>query len=75
MKNGLIDVSYLLFVWQGVLLISLILLVYSLVDILKHSFKGNDKIIWVLVVLFLPILGSILYLFLGRKQRLKLNSN
>ncbi|WP_415222219.1 PLD nuclease N-terminal domain-containing protein [Psychroserpens sp.] len=42
-------------------------------DILKSSFEKNNKIIWILVVLLVPILGSILYIFIGRKQKLKLN--
>ncbi|MFD2588384.1 PLDc N-terminal domain-containing protein [Croceitalea marina] len=32
----------------------------------------NDKLIWFLVVLFIPLVGSILYIFIGRKQRLML---
>jgi len=42
----------------------------ALIDILKGSFNGNDKIIWVLVVIFLGILGTILYYFIGRNKNL-----
>jgi len=42
----------------------------ALIDILKNEFKGNDKLIWVLVVLFFPGLGSLLYLIMGRKRKL-----
>ena len=47
-----------------------IVFITSLIDILKNDFKGNDKIIWVLVVMFIPIIGSLLYLIIGRKKRL-----
>lgn len=48
-----------------------VLCLWALVDILKNSFQGaNDKVIWILVVLFLPFFGPLLYMFIGRKQKL-----
>lgn len=47
----------------------LIIPLIALVDILKSKFEGNDKLIWVLVVLFLGVLGAVLYFFIGRKQK------
>lgn len=42
----------------------------ALISILKSDFKQpNDKIIWVLVSILLPILGPILYFIIGRQQR------
>lgn len=46
------------------------LFLIALVDILKSDFKGNDKIVWMLVVILLPLLGSLLYFVVGRKQKL-----
>jgi uncharacterized membrane protein YczE len=45
--------------------------IFVLVDILKSEFRGYNKIIWILLVLFLPALGTILYLLIGRKQRVQ----
>ncbi len=45
--------------------------VIALIDILKNEFEGDNKIVWVLVVLFLGIIGAILYYFIGRKQKIK----
>jgi len=45
--------------------------VIALIDILKNEFEGNNKIVWVLVVVFLWLLGAILYYFIGRKQKIK----
>jgi 4-amino-4-deoxy-L-arabinose transferase-like glycosyltransferase len=43
----------------------------ALFDILRNQFKNqSDKIIWVLVVLLLPVFGSILYYAIGRNQKL-----
>ncbi len=73
MEKNINDFSFGLFFWQSILLISIVLLIYCLIDILKNSFNGNDKVIWVLGILFVPIVGSLLYLFIGRKQKLELN--
>jgi len=61
----------------GILLvISLIILpailwIIALIDCLKSDFEKDGKVIWVLVIVFLPILGSILYLTIGRNQKIK----
>jgi hypothetical protein len=48
-----------------------VLWIYCLVDIIRADFKGeNDKIIWLLLIIFLPLIGSILYLAIGMKQKI-----
>lgn len=42
-----------------------------IIDILRSNFRGNDKIIWLLVVIFLSIPGIILYRVIGKKQKIK----
>lgn len=49
----------------------LIIPLIALVDILRNDFEGYNKIIWVLVILFLWIIGAILYYFIGRDQKIK----
>jgi hypothetical protein len=46
-----------------------VLIVWALVDIMKSEFVGNNKIAWVLVVIFLPMLGSLLYMGIGQSQK------
>lgn len=53
------------------LLFVLIAPIWCLVDCLKSEFKGNEKILWVLLIIFIPFLGMILYLSIGRKQKVK----
>ncbi|WP_229663419.1 PLDc N-terminal domain-containing protein [Cloacibacterium rupense] len=54
------------------ILLPSILWIIALIDILKSNFKeANGKIIWVLLVIFLPILGSILYFAIGKNQKIK----
>jgi hypothetical protein len=42
-----------------------------LIDVLRNEFTGNNKIVWFLVVFFLPIIGSILYYFIGTDQKIR----
>lgn len=61
--------------WQIFLLLitaSIIILpIIALISILKNEFDNNNKIIWVLVVIFLPIVGSVFYFSIGRNQIIK----
>ena len=53
-----------------VLFFVFIIPIIALVDIIKSEFKGsNDKLIWVLIVLFTCIIGAVLYYFIGREQK------
>lgn len=44
--------------------------IIALIDIVRNEFTGNNKIVWVLIVLFGNILGAILYFTIGRNQKL-----
>jgi hypothetical protein len=48
----------------------LIVPIIALVDVLKNEFTGNNKIIWVLVILLSWIIGAILYFLIGRNQKI-----
>ncbi|GAB3513880.1 hypothetical protein GCM10027341_56430 [Spirosoma knui] len=53
-----------------VLGVLVLLPVIALVDVIRSDFKGsNDKLIWVIIILFLNIIGALLYFFMGRNQR------
>ena len=54
-----------------VTLVMLVIPIIALVDILRSEFEGNNKLIWVLVILLTWILGAILYYFIGRKQKIE----
>jgi hypothetical protein len=45
--------------------------IVAIIDILRSNFRGNDKIVWLLVVIFLSIPGIILYRVIGKKQKIK----
>ncbi|GGG31505.1 PLD nuclease N-terminal domain-containing protein [Pontibacter amylolyticus] len=53
----------------------IILLLWALVDLLTSEFSDStNKLVWVIVILFLPVLGAILYLLIGRKQKTRLSA-
>jgi hypothetical protein len=52
-------------------IIPFILWLWALIDILKNEFTGDNKILWVLVVILVPLIGFILYFFIGRDQKIK----
>ncbi len=42
----------------------------ALIDALRSNFQdSSSKLMWVLVIILLPLFGSILYLCIGRQQR------
>lgn len=48
----------------------LALWIWALLDIVKSDFKDqNGKLIWCLLVIFLPFVGTILYFAIGREQK------
>ena len=47
--------------------------IWALVDILKNEYTGSNKVIWLLLVLAVPLVGVILYFFIGRGQKIKLD--
>ena len=61
--------------WQIIILLmaflGIILTIITLIDILKSKFEGNNKIVWVLVVLFINLIGAILYFTIGKNQKIK----
>ena len=55
-----------------ILLLFILIIVWFIVllDILKNEFKENNKIVWILIVIFIPVIGAILYLIIGRGQKI-----
>ncbi|QOR75955.1 MAG: PLDc_N domain-containing protein [Thermoflavifilum sp.] len=48
----------------------LVVWIWAIVDILRSRFDSDTtKLIWILLVVFLPLLGTLLYWIIGRGQR------
>ena len=58
------------FIWL-VGLAAFVFWLWVLIDILKSEFTGLNKIVWLLAVILLPLLGAVLYWFIGREQKVR----
>ncbi len=59
-----------IFLTLFIILFIILLPLLALVSVLTSEFRGNDKIVWVLIIIFLPFLGSLLYFLIGRDRRI-----
>jgi hypothetical protein len=51
------------------LVLPLALFLWAIIDLIKRNFSNStNKIIWALVIIFVPFIGSILYLAVGRRN-------
>lgn len=61
-----------LILWQLIMVAYLGFWMYALIDCLKNEFRGpNQKLIWVLLILFAPIMGTFLYLSMSQCSKVK----
>ena len=64
---GVLEMILLIFA----VLFPIILIIYCLLDITRSSFQDpSNKIIWAIIVLLAPVIGSLAYLVWGRKQKI-----
>jgi H+/Cl- antiporter ClcA len=46
--------------------------IWAIVDCVKNeSSDGNDKLVWILIIVFTHLLGALLYLLIRRPQRIR----
>lgn len=55
-----------LILWIILALASIVLWIWALIDIIGSPMATGSKIVWLLVIFFVPLIGSILYLLIGR---------
>jgi hypothetical protein len=70
MISGLISL-FLIVVFAGIGLAILIFWIWMLIDAIQNKgLTDGEKIGWVLAIVFLHIIGSILYFFIGHPKRM-----
>jgi len=64
-----------LFLFSGGLIFTLLVILFifllpllALISVLTNQFQGNEKIMWVVIIILLPFLGSLLYFLIGRNN-------
>jgi Phospholipase_D-nuclease N-terminal len=65
---GIMALTAVFFFWL-VGVAAFVFWLWVLIDILKSEFTGSNKIVWLLAVILLPLLGAVLYWFIGREQK------
>lgn len=60
----------LIFIIPFLLIFALLLPVIAIIDILRSKFPGNDNILMLLIVLFIPF-GSIIYFILAPSRKIR----
>jgi hypothetical protein len=54
---------------NGILgLLWLIVIIWAVIQVAQSSASGTSKLLWIIVLLLLPVLGLILWFFLGPKS-------
>lgn len=52
-----------------VIILEMVLLIIALIDVIKRKHvRGDNKIIWILVIVLFQIIGPLVYLIAGRKE-------
>jgi len=49
-------------------LVILVLDIAAIIDVIRSSMDTGKKVLWIILILVLPIIGLILYFFMGRKK-------
>jgi len=69
MISGIIGLFAILFL-ATIGLLAFIFWIWMLIDAIQNrSLSGTEKIVWVLVIIFLHFLGALIYFFAGRSNR------
>lgn len=61
--------GYMELIWL-IAIFNFLIPIIALISILRSKFEENNKLIWIIVVVFLNLIGAILYFLIGRKQRI-----
>ena len=67
---GIMGLSFLLMTFL-VTVAAFAFWIWTLVDILKSEFTGSNKIVWLVAIIMIPLIGMILYWFIGREQKIR----
>jgi hypothetical protein len=71
------DTTTLILALMPVILISLALEIFALVDLIRRDRKtvrGQNKWVWALIIVLVSTIGSILYLIVGRVEEGEVNN-
>jgi Phospholipase_D-nuclease N-terminal len=54
-------------IYSIISLLMFVFIIWMLIDCIQNkSLDSTMKLVWILVILFLPVIGSLIYYFVGR---------
>lgn len=61
---------------QEIILMTMVVMfgiwIAAIIDIVRSNFSdSNQKLVWILIVIFVPFIGTILYFTLGRASKVR----
>jgi len=66
---GVLWFAVFMLIMMAIIILALIFWIYMLVDSIKRKYKNdNDKVVWVLVIIFLGVIGALVYYFVVKKK-------
>ncbi len=64
-----LDVGQLIMLLIPVIAIQLVLMIVALIDLeRRQTVRGGNKIVWALLIVFINIIGPIVYFLVGREE-------
>ncbi|WP_318614745.1 PLDc N-terminal domain-containing protein [Sporosarcina sp. YIM B06819] len=51
-----------------IIFLQFVLMVVALVDVIRHKRANGPVVMWILIIVFVNLLGPILYFIFGRRQ-------
>lgn len=55
----------------GLGIIGLAIYAFTIYDVIRSNFaKQNDKLIWIIIVVLVPLVGAVLWFLIGRGKRI-----
>ncbi|MBI6118516.1 PLDc N-terminal domain-containing protein [Salegentibacter sp. F60176] len=56
--------------WASAFMLAVLMMaVLAIVSLLRKNFKGRHQLIWLLIIIFLPLFGPILYFLIIKRYR------
>jgi hypothetical protein len=62
--------DYLTTYWQIFILLLIVFIIYTLYKLSRSGLSADKKLIWCILILIFPLLGSIAYMLAGQKNTL-----
>jgi len=55
--------------WVAFVIFVILFPLFALISVFSNRFPNNEKLIWVLVILFAPLFGAMIYFIMGKSKQ------